>query len=59
MESVNSKKITVLAVKDLQRSTSFYLSCLGARAQHEEPGLFAQVGINNQTIRLVPKTHSA
>jgi len=56
MESINNKKVTVLAVKDLQRSTSFYLSCLGARAQHKEPGLFVQIGINDQTIRLVPKT---
>ena len=56
MKGVNYKNVTVLAVQDLQRSTSFYLSCLGATAQHEEPGLFVQVGISDQSIRLVPKT---
>jgi catechol-2,3-dioxygenase len=56
MERVKNKRVTVLAVKDLQRSTNFYLSCLGARAQHKEPGLFVQIGINDKTIRLVPKT---
>ena len=40
-------------VKDLSKSVNFYRYHLGACVKHEEPGLFVQLEIHQQPLRLV------
>jgi len=48
-----SDTITVLSVEDLDRSTCFYGELLGGRIVHREDGLFVEIDVQDNILRLV------